>query len=127
MPETIHVTADAVRSDPTVEGLEIAGTEWRLDVDRYGDFVVAATDIAPSEGLSASDCYRIGNRLQALVEERKRQGEWDRALVDGYPDVDSLDEFLWVIRFFLTCHECTDAGDRCFSPGDADEARVSTT
>lgn len=127
MPETIRVTADAVWSDPAIDGLEISGMEWRLDIGRYRDFIAAATGISPSEGISTSDCYRIGNRLQALVAERKRHDEWDRAFVDAYPDVDSLDEFLWVARFFLTCHDCKDAGDRCFSPRNPDEARVSTT
>lgn len=125
MPETIQITADPAWSDPAIEGLEVSDAEWRLDVDRYREFIAAATGIDPSDGIDSSDCYRIGNRLQALVEKRKRHDEWGPALVDEYPDVESLDEFLWVARFFETCHDCNDAGEICFSPRGSDDVCVS--
>jgi len=106
MATTICVVPDAVWSDPGIEG---------LDVGRYGDFIQVATGISPASGLSASDCYRIGNRLQALVEQRKRHDEWEPTLVESYPDVEALGEFLWVARFFRACHDCHDAGEICFA------------
>jgi len=115
MPGTITVAPDAVWSDPGIEGIDVSDTEWRLDVDRYREFLIEATGLSPADGLSASDCYRIGNRLQALVEKRKRHDEWGPELVEAYPDVDSLEEFLWVARFFRACHDCTDAGETCFA------------
>lgn len=115
MPTTIRIDSDAVRSDPAIEGVEVSGSEWRLDVDRYRAFLREATGVSPAGGLSASDCYRIGNRLQAFVEARKRDDEWNRALVESYPDVESLEEFLWVARFFRACHDCHDPDERCFT------------
>jgi hypothetical protein len=111
MPATMTVSPDAVWSDPGIDGFDVSDTEWRLDVDRYRDFLVEATGISPADGLSPADCYRIGNRLQALVEERKRHREWVPALVEAYPDVDSLEAFLWLARFFRACHDCTEAGE----------------
>jgi len=116
MSVTICALPDAVWRDPGIEGLEVSNDEWRLDVGRYQDFIRMATGISPTGRLSASDCYRIGNRLQALVEERKRHDEWEPALVESYPDVGSLDDILWVARFFRACHDCHDAGETCL-PG----------
>lgn len=124
MPGTIIVTPEAVWSDPGMEGLTVSETEWRLDVDRYQEFLGEATGISPADGLSASDCYRIGNRLQALVEKRKRHDEWGPSLVEAYPDIDSLEEFLWVARFFRACHDCHDAGELCFAGCDCEETPV---
>jgi hypothetical protein len=121
MPTTISVVPDTVRTDPEIDGLDISDSEWRLDVDRYREFVAAATGISPADGLSASDCYRIANRIDALVEERKRHDEWRPALVEEYPDVDSLEAFLWVGRFFRACH---DAGETCLSGRDEQDPCV---
>ncbi len=115
MAATMTVAPDAVWSDPGIDGLDVSEAEWRLDVDRYGEFLVEATGISPADGLTSSDCYRIGNRLQALIEERKRQDEWEPALVDAYPDVDSLAAFVWLARFFRACHDCHDAGEPCLT------------
>jgi len=105
MPDVVRVTPDAVWTDPDIEGLEVSDTEWRLDFDRYQEFLVETTGMCPAESLSASDCYRMGNRLQALIEERKQQDEWGPALVEAYPDVDSLEAFVWVARFLRACHD----------------------
>jgi hypothetical protein len=105
MSATIRAVPETVRTDPEIAGLEVSETEWRLDVERYQEFVAAATGISPAEGLSASDCYRIGNRLQALVEEHKQQAGGESALVGAYPTVESLEEFLWVARVFRACHD----------------------
>lgn len=123
MSTIIHVVPAAVWSDPAIEGLEISDSEWRLDIGRYQEFIEAATGLSPSDGLSASDCYRIGNRLQALVEEHKRQNDWDSTLVESYPDVESLEEFVWLARFFRACHDCHGAGEVCLSQ-DASEASI---
>jgi len=115
MSATIRVVPDTVRRDPAIKGLEVSDSEWRLDIGQYQDFIEATTGLSPSDGLSASDCYRIGNRLQAFVEERKRRNDWDATLVEAYPDVQSLKEFVWLARFFRACHDCHDAGEVCLS------------
>lgn len=120
MSTAICIVPDAVWRTPEIDGLDVSDDEWQLDVSQYWDFIQAATGISPDGGLSPSDCYRIGNRIQALVEERKRHDEWEPALVESYPDVSSLDEFLWVARFFRACHDCHDAGELCFA-GRADD------
>jgi len=63
MPPRIQVTPETVRTDPPIAGLEVSAEEWRLDVARYREFIPVATGIPVAEGLSAVDCYRIGNRL----------------------------------------------------------------
>ncbi|PSP23256.1 hypothetical protein BRC61_03750 [Halobacteriales archaeon QH_10_65_19] len=105
---TLSIAPDTVRTDPEVDGLDISDSEWRLDVDRYREFVAAATGISPADDLAPSDCYRIGNRIEALVEEHKRHDEWEPALVEEYPDVESLKAFLWVARFFRACHDASE-------------------
>ncbi len=121
MPTTIAAVPDRVRTDPGIEGLEVSETEWRLDVGRYREFVAAATGITPTDGLSGSDCYRIGNRLQALVEEHKQQAKPESTLVDAYPTVDSLEEFLWVARVFRACHDT----ENCTAGVERRDSRVS--
>lgn len=121
MSGVISITPDAVWTDPEIEGIEISDAEWRLDIARYQEFLIETTGISPTDGLYASDCYRIGNRLQALVEEHKRHDRWEPELVGAYPDVDSLEEFLWVARIFRACHDCHDAGERCFSTVEHEE------
>ena len=108
MPPTLCIAPDTVRTDPDVDGLTISDGEWELDVGRYRAFITRTTGIEPTDDLSASDCYRIGNHLQALVEERKRNDEWDRRVVEQYPDIQSLEEVLWIARFFRACHDCHD-------------------
>ena len=102
----IRITPDTAWRGPSVDGLDLSADEWRIDPDRYWEFVEAATGIRLSDEPTASDCYRIGNRLEALVEERRRRGEWTPALVEGYPDVESLAEVVGLARFFRQCHEC---------------------
>lgn len=126
MATTIRVTADPVWSDPAIKGLEISDTEWNLNVDRYQDFIREAAGIDPTNGISVSDCYRIGNRFQALVEEYKRDDEWGPALVEEYPDVESLEEFLWMARFFQNCHKCNEPGEMCFTPDSPKDTFVPT-
>ena len=60
MAATMTVTPHAVWSDPGIDGLDVSETEWRLNVDRYREFLVEATGISPADGLTSSDCYRIG-------------------------------------------------------------------
>ncbi|MFB6360261.1 MAG: hypothetical protein ABEH59_02955, partial [Halobacteriales archaeon] len=103
---------------------EVSSGEWRLQVDRYQTFLAQATGIAPADGLSSSDCYRIGNRLQALVEEKKRNGEWSPELVEAYPDVETLQEILWLARFFRACHDCHGAGETCYTGREREESPV---
>lgn len=80
--------------------------EWHLDPDQYREFIETVTGIAPPDEPTASDCYRIGNRIEAFVEEHHRLDEWTPDLVEEYPDVDSLAEILGLARFFRRCHDC---------------------
>lgn len=116
MGAEIRATPDTVRSDPAIEGLAVCDTEWRLDVDRYADFLTAVTGISLTGGLSTADCYRIGNRLQAFVEDHTRRSEWNQSLVGEHRDVDSLAEILWLARFFRACHDSHDPGDTVLPP-----------
>lgn len=91
---------------PSTCGLELSRDEWRLDPDRYREFVEVATGIRLADEPTASECYRIGNRLEGLVEERQRRDEWTPSLVEEYPDVESLEEIVGLSRFFRRCHDC---------------------
>jgi hypothetical protein len=122
MSATIAVAPKSVWTDPEIEGLDVSEDEWRLDVERYQELLVETTDISPADGLSASDCYRIGNRLQALVEEHKRQDEGESGLVEAHPDVGSLEEFLCLARVFRACHDCHDAGETCVTTREREES-----
>jgi hypothetical protein len=113
MSTTIRVVPDAVRTDPHIEGLDVSDDEWRLDVDRYREFLVDVTGISAVDGLTGTDCYRIGNRLQAQIETHKRQDEWTPDLVDSYPDISFLEAFLWIARFFRACHDCYETDEHC--------------
>lgn len=125
MAATIRVTPDGVWSDPGIEGLAVSDAEWRLDVDRYREFLTETTGISTS-ALTSADCYRIGNRLQALVEQRKRDDEWGPAVVEAYPDVETLEEFLWLARFFRACHDCHDAGEVVVPGQEREETCVAS-
>ncbi|MFC7227649.1 hypothetical protein N0B31_09565 [Salinirubellus salinus] len=101
------IEADAISGD-TVESLEAvegSGAGIRPVLDRYAAFVEAVTGFTPSDDLTADDCYRIGNRIEAFVEERHRAGEWDETVVEGYPVVESRSEVLALARLFRRCHE----------------------
>lgn len=106
----IRISPDTSRTGPSVEGLVLSASEWRLDPGRYRAFVETVTGISVPDDPTASECYRVGNRLEAFVEERHRHGEWTPGLVEEYPDVDSLDEILGLARFFRQCHDCRLAG-----------------
>jgi len=100
----IHISPDTSRSVPPLKGLEVTKSEWRFDVSAYDAFIESATGIDVREDLSATECYRIGNRLEALVEDYQRTGEWER-LHREYPDIESSDELVGLARFFRQCHD----------------------
>lgn len=102
----IRIPPASAWTGPSTAGLDLSASEWHLDPDRYREFIETATGIAVSDDPTASDCYRIGNRLEALIEERRRRGEWTPALVESYPDVESLSEIVGLARFFRRCHDC---------------------
>lgn len=103
----IRVQPDTTRNDPMIPGLEVTDDEWILQLDEYRQFISETTGIKVDESPSAEDCYRIGNRLEAFIDKRRRAGEWTEDLVKEYPDVDNLEEITWLARFFRTCHQCT--------------------
>jgi hypothetical protein len=102
---TLVTTRPPGLSTDDVVGFGGEGSVWRLDLDRYGEFVETVTGIAPHAELSASDCYRVGNRIEAFVHERRRAGTWTPDLVANYPGVDSLDQITLLARFFRRRHE----------------------
>ena len=81
-------------------------SEWQLDLTAYQAFLEVATGISVGADLSADDCYRIGNRLEALIEERRREGRWTADVAAAYPDVRTREDIVWLARFFRRCHEC---------------------
>lgn len=91
---------------PAVEGLVATDSAWELDVTRYASFIETATGISVAGDLSGSDCYRIGNRLEALISEHQQDGEWTPELAASYPDVESREEIVGLARVFRECHEC---------------------
>lgn len=124
MSTDLSMISDAAQSNPNIEGLSISGSEWKLDVDLYETFIMEATGISPGRNLSGSDCYRIGNRLQALIEKRKRCDEWDQTVVEAYPDIGTLEQFSWIARFFRACYECHPTEERCFSVHNNEESGI---
>jgi hypothetical protein len=96
--------------DEDLAGFELSDSVWRLELDRYVDFIESVTGISPTRDPAAADCYRIGNRLEAFIDERRRAGEWTHALVEQYAAIDALGQIYWLARFFRQCHEhCLDA------------------
>lgn len=102
----IRISPDTPRAGPSADGLDLSTSGWHLDASRYREFVETVTGIRLSDEPTASDCYRIGNRIEAFVEERHRLDEWTSDLVEEYPDVDSLGEILGLARFFRRWHDC---------------------
>ena len=101
----IETTSSSSAPNEDVAGFEVTESGWRLDIDYHRGFIESVTGISPSQNLSASDCYRIGNRLEAFIDESKRAGEWTEELVENYSEVDSLRQIYWLARFFRQCHE----------------------
>ncbi len=107
---TIETTRSSRVPDEDLPGFEVTESVWRLDIDSYRDFIESVTGISPDRNLSASDCYRIGNRLEAFIDETRRAGRWTEDLVEGYSEVDSLRQIYWLARFFRQRHEqCLEA------------------
>lgn len=104
MPD-IEFDATSDDTDEPLEALEWSGSGVQSVLEHYAAFIEAVTGMTPSSDLSAEDCYRIGNRIEAFVEERHRAGEWDETVVDGYPVVESRAEVLALARFLRRCHE----------------------
>ena len=113
----IHISPETPLSTPAVEGLATTASGWELDVWHYESFIEAATGLDVDEDLSAADCYRIGNRLEALVTEHRQHGEWTDAVTERYPDVESREEILGLARFFRECHDCHLDATETKSPG----------
>jgi hypothetical protein len=101
----IRISPDTSRSVPSLKGLDVTESEWRLDISEYVRFIESATGFEMREDLSATECYRIGNRLEALIEDYQRTGEWER-LQREYPAIESADELVGLARFFRQCHDC---------------------
>jgi hypothetical protein len=106
----IETTCSSSVPDEDLDGFEVTESVWRLDVDHYRGFIESVTGISPNRNPSASDCYRIGNRLEAFIAENQRAGEWTEDLAEGYSEIDSLRQIYWLARFFRQCHEqCLEA------------------
>lgn len=100
----ISVPKDSMRSRPSLDGIELADGAWQFDPQRYRSFLRERTGIDPGGELTGADCYRIGNRLEAFIEDRRRRGEWEASLVETEPEVDTLDEIAELARLFRQCH-----------------------
>jgi len=105
----IRISSGDVPRASSFSGLYADDDEWCLEPSEYRAFTESVTGIPLTEDLAAADCYRIGNRLEAFVAERQREGEWTDTLLEAYPDVESREEVVAVARFLRTCHErCLD-------------------
>ena len=102
----ITTSPDSNYLPPSIPGLELTDDEWRLNPEEYEQFITATTGVSPTADLDASDCYRIGNRLEGFLETRKRNEEWTDTVGDTHPDIESVDEVLALARFFRQCHDC---------------------
>ncbi|WP_254279746.1 hypothetical protein [Haloarcula marina] len=102
----IRIRPTTSRSAPSCSGLSADDGEWRLEPSRYRRFTAEVTGIELTENLGASEYYRIRNRLEAFIAERKRDGEWSASLVERYPDVNTLEEIVSLTRFLRECHDC---------------------
>lgn len=106
----LETTRPSSVPDEGLVGFELSDSVWRLELDHYRDFIESVTGIAPIRNPSAADCYRIGNRLEAFIDERRRAGEWTDALVEQYSAIDALGQIYWLAQFFRQCHEhCLEA------------------
>lgn len=94
-----------VRPDTSLRGFELSDDEWRLDTDAYRNFIESVTGMGVSDGLSASQCYRIRNRLEAFMVDRRRRGEWTENLTREFPDIESLDEVVELAKFFRELYD----------------------
>jgi hypothetical protein len=102
---SLSISRPSPPPDTGLDGFDCDGSTWRLDLERYRGFLAAVTGIRPTADASAADCYRVGNRLEAFVAEKRRTGDWDDSLADDYPEIDSLDQIYALARFFRRCHE----------------------
>lgn len=116
---TLCVTPDTLRSAPSVAGLDVSESEWRLDLTEYETFIEAVTGIAVGPDLSDSDSYRIRNRLEALVAERYRTGEWPTVVREACSGTMSPEDVVELARFFRFYLDCRQAADPV-APGTAD-------
>lgn len=110
----IRIGSAEMRPDASFSGLYTDDGEWRLDPSEYRTLTESIAGIPLTDDLSASDCYRVGNRLESFIAQRRRNGEWTESLVEEYPDIGSLAELVALARFLRTCHErCLDTGTPC--------------
>ncbi|WP_435358588.1 hypothetical protein [Haloarchaeobius sp. DFWS5] len=101
----IRISSPSSHERPQTNAIEVTDAGWQLDPERYGDFVETVTGIPLGDDLSAADCYRIRNRIEAKVDAKRRRGEWTPTVAEEYPDVESRDDILAVARFFRECHD----------------------
>lgn len=109
--DTLCVTPDTSRSAPSVAGLDVSESEWRLDLTQYETFIESVTGIAVGPDLSDSDSYRIRNRLEALVAERYRTGEWSAVVREAATDTVAPEDVVELARFFRFYLDCRQAAD----------------
>ena len=120
----IRIVPETPLSTPAVDGLVATDARWEFDPAQYESFIQTATGIAVDGDLAAADCYRIGNRLDALIAEHQQNGEWTPGLTASYPDIDSREEFLGLARFFRECHQCCLTGTPTNLPDLRDSGRT---
>ena len=99
------IRATEQRQDPNLPGLSVSDDEWKLDVDYYRPFVEVVTGLPVPEDLTAADCYRIGNRLEAVIAEHERDETWPLESIATFPIADSRTTVRWLARFFRACHQ----------------------
>jgi len=99
----IRIHSTFTRSLPPLRGIRHDDGVLVFDPDHYESFIEEATGMSVTNDLSATKCYVIGNRLEAIIDEATRRGEWSRTLTD-YPDISSMDEIVGLARLFRRAH-----------------------
>jgi hypothetical protein len=102
---SVEISQYEVRPDTSLRGFEVSDDEWQLDPEVYREFVESVTGMDVSDELSASQCYRIRNRLEAFIEERRRHDEWGERLAEDHPAIESLDEIVELAAFFRELYD----------------------
>ena len=94
---------------PTPRGFRVDDGIWRCDIARFEQFLEAVGGVEGSLECDG-DCYVAGSRIEGFIAERQAAGEWNEALTEAYPDVESLAEIEALALFFRTCQADREQG-----------------
>lgn len=94
----LSFSSDLNQSFDTLDGITHTENAVQFDLTAYSRFIEIVAGIDVTDNLSKKEYYRIRNRVEAFVHDAKRYHIWKPALLDAYPDVDSLAEITALTR-----------------------------